>query len=160
MQNVKLFNQPLELGLRGLYILAELSPDVADIQKILFLDYILVHSADIEGGPDSLHAPVPFRTGEWLVHRQNLEEGLLMFASKELIVKYFSESGITYAASELSKPFISHLNSAYSKALLLRAKWLINKFGQASNEEISELMFSNISVWGTDFNRNDFEMKG
>jgi hypothetical protein len=150
VQSIRLFNQPLELGLRGLYILAELYPEEIDIQKILFLDYILVHSADVEGGPDSLHAPVPYRTGEWLVHRQNLEEGLLMFASKELIVKSFSENGITYTASELSKPFITHLKSPYSESLLIRAKWLIGKFGQVSTEDISEFMLSKISVWGTE----------
>ncbi|MBC6992168.1 MULTISPECIES: ABC-three component system middle component 2 [unclassified Hymenobacter] len=144
------FNQPLELGLRALYILGALRPLKTDLQRLLFLDYILVHSADIEGGPESLHAAVPYRTGEWLAHKTNLEKGLLMFAAKELVTKEFSSEGIVYFASDLTIPFTDHLSSSYSKALKSRARWLVERFGQTSLESMSKLMLSNISVWGSE----------
>jgi hypothetical protein len=144
------FNQPLELGLRALYVLDALAPEKADIQKLLFLDYILVHSSDVQNGPVSLHAAVPYRTGEWLAHHGSLQQGLAMFAAKELLVKEFSSDGILYSASELTKPFISHLKSAYSSVLTKRAAWLVIEYGRSTTEELSVFMLSNLTVWGSE----------
>lgn len=144
------FNQPLELGLRALYVLDALGTDRVDIQKLLFLDYLLVHSSDVQDGPPSLHAAVPYRSGEWLAHRQSLEKGLAMFTAKELLNKDFSTAGILYSASELTRPFISHLGSVYSSALTERAKWLVAKYGTATVEELSSFFLANIFTWGSE----------
>ena len=48
------FNSPLETGVRALTVLAELAPAALDLQRLVYFDYLVVHSADA-GGPRSLH---------------------------------------------------------------------------------------------------------
>ena len=64
MKSSSVFNSPVELGLRALMLLAESHPKPLDIQRLVILDYLLVHSGDLEGGPESLHPPSPLRAGE------------------------------------------------------------------------------------------------
>ena len=59
------FNSPLETGLRSLAILEAAFPNRYDLQRLVEMDYLVVHSADV-GGPESLHAPLPLRAGELL----------------------------------------------------------------------------------------------
>lgn len=69
------FNSPLETGLRSVAILAEACPDEFDLQRLLYLDYLVVHSSDADG-PTSLHPNTPLRNGELLVRRGLIERGL------------------------------------------------------------------------------------
>ena len=62
------FNSPLETGVRALTVLAESAPAALDLQRLVYFDYLVVHSADA-GGPRSLHPNTPLRNGELLVRR-------------------------------------------------------------------------------------------
>jgi hypothetical protein len=44
------FNTPVESALRSLVLLVESFPDALDLQRIVYMDYLLVHSQDA-GGP-------------------------------------------------------------------------------------------------------------
>src|SRR5258708_23016239 len=52
------FNGPLEAGIRAVSILAAAFPQTYDLQRLVALDYLLVHTGDING-PDNLHPPTP-----------------------------------------------------------------------------------------------------
>ncbi len=54
------FNSPLETGIRSLSILVAAYPASLDIQRLVEMDYLVVHSGDA-GGPESLHVPLPRR---------------------------------------------------------------------------------------------------
>jgi hypothetical protein len=56
----KLFNSPLEAGIRAVVVLEKLRPEAADLAEMVLLDHVVVHTADL-GGPPSLHPDV--RTG-------------------------------------------------------------------------------------------------
>jgi len=71
------FNSPLETGVRSLAILVAAYPASFDLQRLVEMDYLVVHSGDA-GGPKSLHAPLPLRAGELLVRRGLIEKGLLL----------------------------------------------------------------------------------
>jgi len=62
----RLFNTPLECGLRMLFVLSACSPTKLDLQRLITYDYLIVHSGDVADSPDSLHPAVPFRGTEWL----------------------------------------------------------------------------------------------
>ena len=81
------FNSPLECGLRSLALLAAAGPTAYDLQRLVFYDYLLVHSADVPGGPESIHPPTPLRSGEALVRRHWVERGLLLMISRELVIQ-------------------------------------------------------------------------
>lgn len=74
------FNSAVECGLRSLVILEQAFPRDYDLQRLVFYDYLLVHSGDANG-PESIHPATPHRSGEVLVKRQILEQGLLLMIS-------------------------------------------------------------------------------
>ena len=83
--NNRPFNLPVETGLRCLYILDAIYPSASDLQRLVYYDYLLVYSGDVENGPPSLHPSIPHRGGGWLVRRQMVETGLNLMFSKELV---------------------------------------------------------------------------
>ena len=68
------FNSYLETGVRSLIILVVAFPTLFDLQRLVEMDYLVVHSGDI-GGPKSLHAALPLRVGELLIRRGLIENG-------------------------------------------------------------------------------------
>ncbi len=133
------FNTALECGLRSLFIANAFNKQGSDLQRVLFLDHILIHSGDV-GGPPSLHPAVPDRSGEWLVRRKVMENGLNVMVSRELINKRFSANGIVYSANELTALFLQHLKSPYSNQLRERAIWLFQTFETKSFQDLEAIV--------------------
>ena len=147
------FNTPLEIGLRSLFILDAIAPNVRDLQRLMYYDYLLIHSGDVSNGPDSLHPPLPHRSGEWLVHRKLVSDGLDLMFAKELLEKHFDQNGIFYRASELTHPFLSYLNCSYAVAVRERAEWVAIVFECYSDEKLFAFMTDNVGRWGAEFKR-------
>jgi hypothetical protein len=152
-RNTSVFNSPLEIGLRVLYLLNELKPDDCDLQRLVYYDYILVHSSDIPGGPKSIHPSIPHRSTEILVKRDLLKKGLTLMNSKQLIESVFSSSGITYKATELTKPFLQYNQSEYAQKLMETSIWVVKKFKLYSDESLSNFIKNNLDVWGGEFSK-------
>lgn len=150
-RNTNVFNSPLEIGLRVLYILNELQSDGCDLQRIVYYDYILVHSSDVPGGPKSIHPSIPHRTTEILVKRELVKKGLTLMHSKQLVNFVFDSSGITYRATELTRPFLEYNKSEYAMSLKEISTWLVNKFKPYSDERLSLFIKNNLDVWGGEF---------
>lgn len=144
------FNTPLETGVRALTLLDAVFPSTLDLQRLVDFDYLVVHSGDV-GGPQSLHAPLPFRPGELLVRRGIIERGLLLMMSRGLIHRIPSSTGIQYLASDAADPFLSALSSNYIRKLRERAAWVIERFGKATDEEIREITRRFFEEWTTQF---------
>lgn len=144
------FNSPLETGLRSLAILEAAFPIRYDLQRLVELDYLVVHSADV-GGPESLHAPLPLRAGELLVRRQLIERGLLLMMSKGLIERYPTSQGIEYVAGDIASPYLASLTAPYTLKLRARAIWLVNNFAGFTTEEIRGLIRRFFEHWTSEF---------
>ncbi len=145
------FNTPVESGLRSLIILTEAFPASYDLQRLLFFDYLLVHSADAPDGPESLHPGTPHRSGEVLVRRGVVEDGLAFLVYRGLIEKRFDRSGIIYAATEYAVPFLDCLKADYTQRLKERAKWVVGTFGGYTDERLARFFNSNLDRWGSEF---------
>lgn len=150
-RNTTVFNSPLEIGLRMLYILNELHPKGCDLQRLVYYDYILVHSSDVPNGPQSIHPSIPHRTSEILIKRELVKNGLTLMNSKQLIKSIFDKTGILYSASELTKPFLEYNNSEYASNLKSVSKWLVNKFEAYSDDKLSLFIKNNMDLWGEEF---------
>lgn len=146
------FNNSIETGLRVLAILDASFPKAIDINKLVYLDYIVVHSGDIDSTVPSLHPPVPYRSGEIQVRRSIIETGLELFISKGLIIKRYSNQGILYEASENSTPFLELLGESYSLKLLKRANWLAKNYVSLSDEQLKSLLLEKLSNQKDEFN--------
>src|SRR4051812_21999878 len=94
-----LFNSSTESGMRLLILLDAIAPARCDLQRMLWLDYALVHSADFSGGPPSLHPETPLRPGELLVKRELIRRGLHLMMARGLVSAECEQSGVLYRAS-------------------------------------------------------------
>lgn len=147
------FNSPLESGLRALFLLAANAPRSLDLQRLVYYDYLLVHSGDVDGGPASLHPATPHRSGEWLVRRETVKAGLTLMVCKELAGQRFGDDGITYAASNLTAPFLTHFHSEYATLLKDRAAWAAAYFAHYPDKMLEAFMTENVGRWGAEFKR-------
>jgi hypothetical protein len=148
------FNTPLETGIRMLALLSAAAPSECDLQRLSYFDYLVVHSADVAGGPESAHPATPHRSGEFLVRRGLLERALLLMFSRGLIVRLFSDRGIQYAASKLTIPFLEHLEAPYTKLLRERATWVIGRFGTMNDAALRDHFREHLGEWGAEFIRD------
>ena len=152
-RNTSVFNSPLEIGIRALYLLVELQPASCDLQRLVYYDYILVHSSDVPEGPKSIHPPIPHRSTEILVKRDLLKKGLTLMHSKQLVDSIFDSTGITYKATELTKPFLEYNQSDYAKSLHEVSVWIVNKFRDYTDGKLSLFIKNHIDVWGGEFSK-------
>lgn len=146
----KPFNSPLETGIRSLVILTAMYPKALDLQHLVEFDYLIVHSGDVDG-PESLHAPLPMRSGELLVRRGLIERGLLLMMSRGLIERVISTDGFLYMASDAANAFLSLLTSPYILKLQDRACWISERFGNSSLDELQQIQKQFFERWTTQF---------
>jgi hypothetical protein len=144
------FNSALETGVRALNIINEAAPQPFDLQRLVFFDYLVVHSGDV-GGPASLHPSTPLRNGELLVRRGIIERGLLLMVSRGLAERALGPDGISYVAAEEAAPFLDCLTSSYARDLRARAEWAIAAFGDLDQGELKSYFDANFERWSREF---------
>jgi len=144
------FNSPLETGIRSLVILVAAYPTAFDLERLVEMDYLVVHSGDANG-PESLHAALPMRAGELLVRRGLIEKGLLLMASRDLIQQIPAEDGFNYIAGDPAAPFLAALTSVYSQRLKERAQWVVERFTGMSTSEIRQITHRLFESWSSQF---------
>lgn len=155
-----IFNSPLECGLRALAVLLEAYPAKFDLQRLVYYDYLLVHSGDVAEGPASLHPAVPHRSGEITVRRALVRRGIEFMMMKALVCRDYTESGIMYYAGEDAAAFADMLASPYSAMLRERSRWAVSRFGELSDGELSEFIRLRSSQWGAEFVFESFFREG
>ena len=150
-----LFNSPLETGVRAIMVLNAAFPQAFGITEITWFDHLIVHTGDI-GGPPSLHPDVPQRSGELLVRRRLVEEGLQVMRRLHL-VEFVpdGDTGLLYRASEESVGVIELLRTPYSVALRDRAEWLACNVLSRSRLELEDLVAKRIGRWRIEFHGGD-----
>jgi hypothetical protein len=144
------FNSPLETGVRSLIILVAAYPAEFDVQRLVEMDYLVVHSGDADG-PASLHAPLPLRAGELLVRRGLVEKGLVLMMSRGLIRRQSTQEGFQYVADDTAAPFIAALTADYSCRLKARADWAVKRFEDASTDDIRHITHKFFERWSSEF---------
>lgn len=145
-----LFNAVVEVSLRALILLTELSPPARDVEDLVIFDYILVHSGDVAGGPPSLHPPLPHRTSELFVRRGIIRRSLDMLEARRLVVHHVSTDGSEFSASVFAGPFLSHFRSVYAFRVRAVAGWMKQRFGSMSRSQLREYVNENIGRWGAE----------
>lgn len=144
------FNSPLEAGMRAVAILGAAYPQTYDLQRLVTLDFLLVHTADV-GGPDNLHPSTPMHSAEILVRRKLVEQALLLMMTRDLVEREVGLEGFKYAAGENAFMFLSSLTTPYLRDMQARAQWLIKRYGGHSDLEFKVVMRSFFAKWVEEF---------
>jgi hypothetical protein len=130
------FNSALENGLRSVVVLVASYPARCDLDRLVLLDYLLVHSGDFDIALPSMHPRVPQRSGELFVRRPLVETGVHFMTNRGLIQQEFTTDGRLFFASDSAGMFLDSLNAAYIGHLRVRASWVEGRFGCLSTSEL------------------------
>lgn len=144
------FNGPLEAGIRAVSILGAAYPQTYDLQRLVALDYLLVHTGDING-PENLHPPTPMQSAELLVRRKLVEQSLLLMMTRDLVEREVTPEGIEYGAGENAATFLSSVSSNYLLSLKNRAEWLVKTIGDLTDEQFRSMMLQFFDKWVEEF---------
>ncbi|MFA5406757.1 MAG: ABC-three component system middle component 2 [Candidatus Nanoarchaeia archaeon] len=147
------FNSPLEAGLRLLFLFNNTQKRLLDTQRLIFYNYLLIHSSDIPNAPKSLHPDMPNRACEMVISRKIIKKGLNLLLSKDLICVKYSKTGIKFKPNKNTSLFINYLSNDYSKELNERAKWVCDKFDDLSDTNLNKFIQANFGKWGSEFSK-------
>ncbi len=148
--NLQIYNTKNEVGLRILILLSEIDGDT-DLQRLIYYDYALLHSNDIEKNKVSIHPNNPYRYNELLIKREIMNEALSFLIRRNLISVKYDENGITYKKSLITIPFLDYFESEYFFTLKEEAKWVIRYFNEYDDKKIKLFFDKNIGNWGSEF---------
>jgi hypothetical protein len=140
----------LETGVRAVVVLDAAYPRAFDLAQLTWLDHLVVHTADI-GGPASLHPDIPQRTGELLVRRRLVEDGLHLMRRLHLVDGATSDAGIVYTATDEATAFVESMRSSYARELRQRARWLARYVNNISPDALAKLIADRIGRWAVEF---------
>ena len=155
-----LINTPVECGVRSLVVLQSVHPKRCDLKRLVTYDYFLSHSGDVAGGPASLHAESPFRSGEILVRREIVQRGLTLVVAKGLVQQHFGSFGVEYESATFAGEFLNYFESDYARKAKEIAAWINNRFGSMSDSELDTFVTENLGKWGIEFADNPYESIG
>lgn len=153
------FNSPLEAGIRAVSILGAAYPQAYDLQRLVALDYLLVHTGDING-PDNLHPPTPMPSAELLVRRKLVEQSLFLMMTRDLVEREVTSEGIKYGAGENAATFLSLVSSNYLLSLKERAVWLVETTGDLTDEQFKSMMRRFFDKWVEQFHGAEQSLGG
>lgn len=149
IKKVYAFNNSIDTWLRLLTILNASFPSSIDREKLVYLDYITIHSWDF-WELDSLHPPLPTRKWEIYIRRNIINEWLNLLEQKWLIeLVYTKNNGIEYKATDLATPFIDSISETYIEKLNIRANWTFDNFFNYSIAQLKNKFITNYS-WTID----------
>jgi hypothetical protein len=146
-----LFNSALETGVRSVVLLHAASPRAYDITHLTWLDHLVVHTHDLPEGPPSLHPDIPQRSGELVVRRTIVEDGLKLMVHLHMLEVQYTDNGILYAATEEASLFVQLIRSEYGKLLKQRASWLIDYVTHSDPSFLVNLIQEKVGRWTVEF---------
>jgi hypothetical protein len=146
----RIFNTAFESGMRSLILLTSCFPRHLGLRKLVVLDHMVVHTADIDG-PPSLHPQEESRAAELLVRRRLVESGLALMGTRSLITRHATPEGFRYQAGEEAGTFIDLLQSNYTLDLRTRADWLAQNIVPLSDDALNQLVNRRIDQWAPEF---------
>src|SRR5690606_25466208 len=121
------------------------------LTQMTWLDHLVVHTGDIEKGPESLHPDIPQRAGELVVRRQIVEDGLTLMSRLHLVDVHFNDEGIFYSARDEASPFVQLLRTEYGETLRKRAQWLAEFVADKGEVGLAEIISEKVGRWTVEF---------
>lgn len=150
---IQVFNSPIEVGIRVLVLLESSTNIGHSLQRLCVYDYILLHAGDIDLSQSNIHPLHPYRSSEYPIKHQIIENAIYMLICRRLINVFADDHGITYGSNARTKWFLDALESEYINKLKRTADWIDAKFSESTDEELSILIKQKITKWGNEFNQ-------
>lgn len=150
MKETLLFNSPFEAGVRSIVILNAIYPAKCDLSNLVWLDHFVVHTEDL-GGPESLHLDIPQCSGELIVRRQIIVNGIEIMQRFKCLEIVAEESGILYRSTDEAFSLVGLLRTDYFKKLKIRADWINENIFVSKKINLEEVVREKIGRWNIEF---------
>ncbi|WP_068605022.1 ABC-three component system middle component 2 [Paenibacillus swuensis] len=147
----RIYNTPLELGLRALFILRAARDSSYSLDRLVYLDYLTTYSSDSELDLKSLHPDYPLRVIELFTRRTVLQQGLSLMATKGLIGIEYNDKGFLYSGNINTVWFLTTINNNYAIQLSNSVEKIIEYYKEFSDEQIKEYIDKHYKSWGNEF---------
>jgi hypothetical protein len=151
-----LFNSEVETAIRTLILLDAVYPRRCNIAELTWFDHVVVNTGDFPGAPPSLHPKTPVVTGELLVRRHSISDGLRILRLLHLAEESHDDAGICYSSGEEAPAIIEMLSAPYHNELKIRAHWVAQRFGHLNTEQIETEVSQTIGRWATELQSASF----
>lgn len=145
-----LFNSPLETGTRAAIVLVEAFPRSFDLSRLVVFDHLVVHARDI-GADTSLHPETKHRAIEMVVRRGLVERGLLLMASRSVVCRIVTRSGIYYEAGIEAGNYVSWLKSPYFERMKLSARFVVEALADKSDDDFQSFLSQHFERFALEF---------
>lgn len=132
------------------YLLMALYPRKVDLQRLIYFDYAAIYSADLNG-PESLHAPVPLRGGEYTSRREVIEEGLYLMAQRSFVDVEAGPNGINFQLGENGPTLVGLIGGEYSRELFRRCQWVASNLADKEDLDLQRIFGVHSILWGSEF---------
>jgi hypothetical protein len=149
-QSPLVFNSIFETGVRAIFLLVSMYPDTVDLEDLVALDHLVVHSEDV-GGPNSLHPATTSHATEMLVRRELIQNGLLLMQTRSMVERIANAEGIFYRAGDEAHNFVRYLTSPYFPELRQAATFLIDLRKRLGRSEFQRLVEQQLERWAIQF---------
>lgn len=153
MNETQLYNSPLEVGARILFIL-DLCKIPMSKQRIMYYDYFALHLNDLVSSETSLHPDNPNHSSEIAIKRELINNGLDYIISKGLLSVKYSKAGIYYCSNHLTHSFVELFQNDYAYSLKQSITIVDRYFSHKSDNQIYEYISTNIGRWIGEFNHS------
>lgn len=150
-----LFNSTIETGIRAVIVLNALYPRACGLAEVTCFDHVVVHSGDLDDGPESLHPALPPRAGELVVRRGLIGESLRLMCQMHLVDERHDEDGIRFVASDDAPSFLRLMQAPYSQSLKQRADWIADRFRTMTEGEVETFVTGLVDRWRRDAGPDD-----
>jgi hypothetical protein len=149
-----IFNSIFETGVRAIFLLVTMYPDILDLEDLVALDHLVVHSEDV-GGPNSLHPATATRATEMLVRRELIQNGLLLMQTRSLVERIVDVDGISYRAGDEAHNFVGYLTSSYFRKLKEAAAYLTGLRKRLGRSDFEQLVEQQLERWAIQFQSSE-----
>lgn len=146
-----LYNTKVELGLRCLFILKVLYPNVCSLDRLLYLDYLSLYIEDFNENAINLHPKYPYQSIEVFDKRQVLKKSLLELAIKGLI-DVESNQGLCYKGNGNTLWLVDSIHNTYSEHLTKNINLIIKEMIFKTDKELKNIIFGRNTDEQNEFN--------
>lgn len=150
MNKNKLFNTDIETSIRLLTLIVKIDGN-ADLQKLIYMDFLALHYGDIDHRVESLHVANPYHVTEVYSRRELIKSSIDILLRKGLVDLHMSYEGIEYSKNNLSKSFLELFDSDYFMELEANVELVTTKFNGYSTSELKTYFDQNIHSWEDEF---------
>lgn len=145
----KLYNTQQEIAMRMLIIFSVVDQPMTKL-KLMFFDFLSIHSSIANGKSRSIHPDNPKFGLEFFSKESNTEKAIHLLVHKKLINFFYDDKNYYFEVNNLGRHLISMIDGVYKNQLEMEVRQVKQEFLSLSEDDIQKYFDKNIVYWGVE----------